>query len=312
MIGIQEICLCLLSCIQRNDSESSVEATDVRSSRNLTQSKHLKKPILKIDCSTVSHDCLSTGCLMFQHMHRPQKVILFSGNVIPAFAIFFSLLVWPQVSQAQTVHDFGSWFSLNTQGKVNRCDDECRLRWWFDGHLRYLDDTEGFHQSIFRPGVGYQITPNTNVWAGYAWINTLGPGRIEIIDEHRIWQQVMWTPKFEQFSFLARSRFEQRFLEIGDDMGLRFRQFFKIDRPFRCNSPNSFVIWNETFLDLNETDWGQQGRLGQNRLFLGLGKKLNGANKPKFEVGYLNQYVRNKPGDDRVNHILSLNWFFTF
>ena len=201
------------------------------------------------------------------NMHRLSKTVLFSKTCMTALSLIFLAFGFCLNSQAQTIHDFGSWFSLNTQGKVNRCNDESRLLWWFDGHLRYLDDTEGFHQSIFRPGVGYQLTPNTNLWAGYGWINTLSNGATELRDEHRIWQQFMWSPKFENCSFIWRSRFEQRFLETGDDMGLRFRQFFKVDRPFHCNSPFSFVAWNETFLDLNETDWGQQGRLGQNRLF---------------------------------------------
>lgn len=249
---------------------------------------------------------------MFRNMHRPTKPRLFSKAILSVVTVLLCVSGWSSRADAQTIHDFGSWFSLNTQGKVRRCGEESRLLWWFDGHLRYLDDTEGFHQSIFRPGVGYQATSTINLWAGYGWINTLPNGGTELQDEHRIWQQFMWSPKFANCSFIWRSRFEQRFLETGDDMGLRFRQFFKVDKPFHCDSPFSFVVWNETFLDLNETDWGQQGRLGQNRLFLGIGKKLNGLNKPKFEIGYLNQLNRNKPGDDRINHILSLNWFFTF
>ena len=243
---------------------------------------------------------------------RCTNSIHFMGSLVLATAAFFFVLGSCCQTQAQTIHDFGSWFSLNTQGKIKRCSEESRLLWWFDGHLRYLDDSDGFHQSIFRPGLGYQITPNTNFWVGYAWINTLPPTGTELVDENRLWQQLMWAPKFKSFSFLSRSRFEQRFVETGDDTGLRFRQFFKVDRPFRCNSPYSLVAWNETFFDLNETDWGQRGSLGQNRLFLGVGKKFDGANIPKIEVGYLNQYARSKPGDDRVNHILSLNWFFTF
>lgn len=279
--------------------------------RNHTQFRRAIPPINTITSLSDTRFFL-IGSLMFRNMRRPTKPILFSRALLWVIAILSITSGSSNAAQGQTIHDFGSWFSLNTQGKVNRCDDQSRLLWWFDGQLRYLDDSDGFHQSIFRPGMGYQIAPNTNVWAGYAWINTLATGGTNISDEHRIWQQLMWSPKFTGFSFLSRSRLEQRFLETGDDCGLRFRQFFKVDRPFHCNSPNSFVVWNETFLDLNETDWGQQGRLGQNRLFLGLGRKFNGLNKPKFEVGYLNQYIRSKPGDDRVNHIVSFNWFFTF
>ena len=227
-------------------------------------------------------------------------------------AAFFLTVIPCKSGQAQTRHDFGSWFSLNTQGKLDRCEENSNWLWWFDGHLRYLDDSDGFHQSIFRPGLGYQLNPNTNLWFGYAWINTLPTSGAAIFDEHRLWQQLMWSKQFEGFSFLSRSRFEQRFVETGNDTGLRFRQFFKADRPFYTDSPMSLVVWNEAFFELNETDWGQQGSLGQNRLFVGLGRKFDGPNRPKLEVGYLNQLVRRKSATDRMGHILSFNWFWTF
>ena len=215
------------------------------------------------------------------------------------------VLIASNSSRAQTVHDFGSWFSLNTQGKLNLRQEGGKLLWWFDGHLRYLDDSDGFHQSILRPGIGYQLNPDTNLWLGYAWINTLPTSGAAVFDEHRIWQQLMWSQKFEQFSFLSRSRFEQRFVETGDDTGLRFRQFLKVDRPLYQDSPLGLVVWNEAFFTLNETDWGQQGSLGQNRLFAGLGRKFAGPNKPKLEVGYLNQFIRRKSATDRMSHIIS-------
>jgi hypothetical protein len=212
----------------------------------------------------------------------------------------------------QTVHDFGSWFSVNTQGKCNPCAENSKLRWWFDGHLRYLDDSDGFNQSIFRPGLGYQLNPNTNVWIGYAWINELPANGNPVFDENRIWQQLIWSKKVGQRALMSRSRLEQRFVETGSDMGWRFRQFCKMDRPFHEESSLSFVAWDEMFFDLNETDWGQQGSFSQNRLFVGLGKKFCGPNKPKVEIGYLNQFLRRKSADDRFNHILSVNWFWTF
>ncbi|MFK7770274.1 MAG: DUF2490 domain-containing protein [Mariniblastus sp.] len=229
-------------------------------------------------------------------------------------ALFFCIVVMTcSVGRGQTVDDFGAWFSLNTQGKWNPNDEQSKLRWWFDGHLRYLDDADGFNQSIFRPGIGYQLTPNTNVWLGYAWINELPANGNPVFDENRIWQQALWSKKVGRQKLFSRSRLEQRFVETGDDTGWRFRQFFKMDRPLYEESASSFVVWDEAFLDLNETDWGQQGSFSQNRLFVGFGRKFNGGQGPKIEIGYLNQFLRRKSGGgDRFNHILSVNWFFTF
>ena len=214
---------------------------------------------------------------------------------------------------AQNVDDFGAWFSINTQGKMPWRPEESKLRWWFDGHLRYFDDTNGFGQSIFRPGLGYQLNQDTQVWLGYAWINTMPPVTgASLVNENRFWQQLIWSKKVGRQTLLSRSRLEQRFVETGSDTGWRFRQFLKSDRPFHEESPFSFVIWDEAFFALNSTDWGQQGTFGQNRLFLGLGFKMNGPNKPKFEIGYLNQFIRRRAADDRFSHLVSANWFCTF
>ena len=159
---------------------------------------------------------------------------------------------------AQTEDDFGAWFSINTQGKLRASNEDSKLRWWFDGHLRYFDDSDGFNQSIFRPGIGYQLNPNTNVWLGYAWINELPTSGAPPFDEHRIWQQLIWSKKFCQQTVSSRSRLEQRFVETGSDTGWRLRQFVKVDRPFYESSRGSFVVWDEMMLDLNTTDWGQQ------------------------------------------------------
>ena len=101
-------------------------------------------------------------------------------------------------------------------------------------------------------------------------------------------------------------------MERGSNTGWRLRQFFKVDRPLDEESPLSLVAWDELFFDLNATDWGQQGSLSQNRIFVGLGRKLDGSHSPKVEIGYLNQFIRRKRAGDRFHHVLSANWFWTF
>jgi len=240
------------------------------------------------------------------------RFLYLSGRVVLLTSFLCMALLLCDRSTGQTVDDFGAWFSVNTQGKFKNRAPESRLRWWFDGHLRYLDDSDGFNQSIFRPAIGYQLTPNTNVWIGYAWINELPASGNPVFDENRLWQQALWSKQVGKQKLFSRSRLEQRFVETGDDTGWRFRQFFKADRPLYEQSPVSLVAWNEAFFDLNTTDFGQQGTFSQNRLFLGLGKKFDGPRSTKLEVGYLNQFLRSRGGGDRFNHILSMNWFLSF
>ena len=239
----------------------------------------------------------------------PRTILQRLGGMI----ILLAVLGQANIGLAQSGQDGGVWFSANTQGVLgDRCAQKPGLRWWFDGHLRYLDDSGGYNQSIIRPALGYAINPNTALWWGYAWINELPTSGAPAFNENRMWEQLTWSRKCQRASMLSRTRLEQRFVETGDDTGWRFRQLFKVDRPLDFQPRLSLVAWDEAFFDLNSTDWGQQGSFSQNRLFIGMGWKFSGKNKPKIEVGYLNQFLRRQSAFDQSNHIASLNWFWTF
>jgi hypothetical protein len=209
----------------------------------------------------------------------------------------------------QTADDTGLWFAALGNGKLDSLGEESRLRWWFDAHYRLLDDTNGFNQSIVRPGLGYALTDKQTVWAGYGWINT-SPIVGEDFDEHRIWQQWTASPSVGCWKFLHRSRFEQRLVETGDDVGLRWRQFFRGQRVINHCPEWSLVLWDEAFFNLNDTDWGAQSGFDQNRSFIGFGYKPTRDSKVRTEIGYLNQFIDRESGADGLNHILSVNFFF--
>ncbi|MEM7475046.1 MAG: DUF2490 domain-containing protein [Planctomycetota bacterium] len=230
---------------------------------------------------------------------------------LAVLCIGFQFSTATNCSAQGTTHDFGSWFALLSQGRIGSCK-HTNWRWWFDGHLRYLDDSDGFNQSIIRPGVGYALTDKATIWAGYGWINELPASGNPVFDENRIWQQITWSDDICGGKVSLRGRLEQRFVETGNDTGWRYRQFAKYLRPIAGSDYLSLSIWDEAFFDLNSTDWGQNASFSQNRAFVGLGYKFQGQNSPRLEVGYLNQFLRRRSNDDRNNHILSTNWFFKF
>jgi len=218
-------------------------------------------------------------------------------------------LLLPRLAVGQAVSDVGQWNALFAQGDLdafgNRSD---RLKWWFDGHLRFLDDADGFNQSIVRPGIGWQLNEQSIVWAGYGWINTSTLSGLEI-DEHRIWQQWTWSKGFDVWKLAHRSRFEQRFVETGDDVGLRYRAFFRATRNLPSLPKLTLVWWDEIFYHLNDTDWGAESGFNQNRAFAGVGYKPSPSCRWRVEVGYLNQVIELPTRRDRNNHILSVNIF---
>lgn len=220
----------------------------------------------------------------------------------------FASLVTPVF--AETVDDAGLWTVLNATGDLNRHDTDGRWKWWFDGQMRFFEDNDGFGQSLFRPGVGYKLTDKMTVWSGYAWVHT-EPNPAPDTEEHRIWEQITWSHKFDPTTLDLRSRFEQRFLETGDDTGLRFRQQVALRRPLGFAPNFTWVGWDEFFFHLNDTDWGADAGFDQNRAFLGVGWKPSPEHTWRIETGYLNQFIDRSGGADNVdNHLLSVNLFW--
>lgn len=211
--------------------------------------------------------------------------------------------------RAQTLDDTGLWFAALGNGKFDSLGEDAKLRWWFDAHYRLRDDSGGFNQSIIRPGLGFAFADQQALWAGYGWIRT-SPITGDDFDEHRFWQQWTAAPSHEDWRFLHRSRFEQRWIETGDDVGLRWRQLARAQKILSDCPQWSAIVWDEAFFHLNDTDWGADAGFDQNRAFIGVGYKKCKNARVRTEIGYLNQFINRQGGLDGMNHILSVNFFF--
>lgn len=230
---------------------------------------------------------------------------------LAAIAVAIFVVTPGQRASAQTLDDTGLWFAASGNGEIESTSDwSMPLRWWFDAQYRLRDDSNGFNQSIIRPGLGVALTDEQVVWAGYAWINTTPTNDGENFDEHRFWQQWTAAPSVGEFRFLHRSRLEQRWVETGDDVGLRWRQLARAQRGLGNSTEWSLIAWDEVFFNFNDTDWGADGGLDQNRAFLGFGYNPNPDAPIRTEIGYLNQFINNQGGTDGMNHILSINFIF--
>lgn len=200
--------------------------------------------------------------------------------------------------------DTQGWYSAFVNGPVAK---DSRLLVWLDLHARYRNDAEDLDVTIVRPGVGWRVGKGLDLWAGYARVETerRGPDLVE----DRAWQQATY-PVAEWFGgrLTGRTRLEQRFRDTGSDTGWRLRQFFRYARPLRAGSPFGFLASNETFVGLNDADWGQRSGFDQNRALIG------GYYQPharfRVEAGYMNQYIRGPgPAPDRTNHNVSIGFF---
>lgn len=229
------------------------------------------------------------------------------ANSVLVLALTASLAVTDHTRAQST--DEGAWFAFAGQGPLIDGAELPKWRWWFDGHARFFDDSQGFETSIVRPGVGYRIADNTTVWLGYAWIRNDPPAGH--FDEQRIWQQLTWGKKYSWGRPFLRTRLEQRFDERGSETGWRIRQFVRWTHPLGSdNSRLSVRIWDEVFIDLNDTRWGQDIGLRQNRAFAGLGWTVDTGHTVEF--GYLNQHLRRDGARDSSNHILGITFLSNF
>ncbi len=208
--------------------------------------------------------------------------------------------------RAQVDHDFGVWTMLLARGSFDSVSPALGdVRWWLDIQPRF---TESADQFLVRPGLGYQLTDNLSGWLGYAWVRTWLPQSTRV-DEHLVWQQLLWTPRTEAFRFVVRPRLEQRFVETGSDTGWRLRQFVGASYPLPGEPRLALAAYDEIFFSLNDTDWGAQSGVSQNRLFAGLTWQL--SEEATIGAGYLNLFL-NRRTTDRMNHLISINLFLTF
>lgn len=176
-------------------------------------------------------------------------------------------------------------------------------------HLRFTDDAGRLGQTLLRPSLTYKLDHGFSLAAGYVYVRTnpVGPA---LSDEHRTWQQIGYRfVQNEGIVLTGRTRLEQRFVEGGSGTGWRVRQQVRGALPVQRGSKVQAILWNETFIGLNDTAWGQRADFDQSRTFVGVGLPV--AERTTVEIGYLNQHIFRR-GPDRDNHILAVNLFTRF
>ena len=187
---------------------------------------------------------------------------------------------------------------------------------WTDLHARFYDVFEPAAMLV-RPGLSWRVLDNLWLTLGYAWTpswrRTDEPrqwGDLEFTDEHRIWQQVVYQPSDPgtRISGQVRVRLEERFRHQPDfDVGFRVRIFLRGQVVLDPEGWVVFALWDEVFVPISDSAWGQRAGFDQNRLFVGFGFNVI-PGSVRVDVGYTNQWIP-REGTDSVNHIAAVNTF---
>jgi hypothetical protein len=209
-----------------------------------------------------------------------------------------ALLIVPVIGTSQD-SDLGNWYLLFGNKKLND-----KINWHHEVQYRNYNIAGDLEQLLLRTGLGYDLGDNANLLQGYGFIrseNYINDTDKSVVNEHRLFQQLITKQSVGKLRMQHRYRFEQRFVE--GDFRLRFRYFLGLGYPLwkSAETPQELYLsaYNEIFLDPDGNAYDR------NRTYGGLGYKLN--DRLRFELGYMNQFL-NGLNRDQLNVVTFFNW----
>lgn len=225
------------------------------------------------------------------------------GSIAFVSTLAMLTLVAAVPAAAQTDEDAQLWTAVTVTGKLSDT-----LVYSADGQFRLLDGLSRYGHTVLRGSIGVKVRPDLTVSLGYAHSTANRTGKVWVSEE-RVFEQFTWKIIARPgFNLTTRGRLEQRWSGTGGDAGWRYRQFLRLAVPLGAHAP-ALVVSEESFINLNATDWGVRSGLDQQRGMIGLAIPLNEA--ASIEAGYQVQYVNAHPRD-RLNHILPITLALSF
>jgi hypothetical protein len=169
-------------------------------------------------------------------------------------------------------------------------------RWFADIAIqsRFNQDLEKLERLLFRPSLTYNLDTGPSLTLGYDLHSVESP-RDKI--EHRTWQQISVSKRLPRITAFAWTRLEQRYIEDVSGAAVRLRLRAGASMPLQRGY--SVVLANEVFFGLNELTSGPRDGFDQNRLYIGLAKRL--SEHIVGQLGYQMQYI-DKADTDSAGH----------
>jgi len=157
------------------------------------------------------------------------------------------------------------------------------------------------NQSLIRVGGQYRFRPYFQATVGYGFIHSESKDTPNTpFDEHRIYQEALFSHDLSIVKVRHRLRLEERFIADQDFRG-RFRYSFFADIPLTAKGMIKqgwyLSLYDEVFINLSDDK--QLKAFDRNRAYGGLGYKLN--DHLGVQLGYMRQHVGTAEG---TNHLL--------
>lgn len=172
--------------------------------------------------------------------------------------------------------------------------------------LRITNYSHLFERAMGSLGLGYFYSPNTTTWVGATTIARSVANSNTIINEQRLWQQIIHSITFSNATFMERIRFEQRRVEGQKEINYRLRTRFIFNKTL---TDSIFLsTYDELFVNFNQPQWVSTKTFDQNRIYIGINQ--NASPQVIVGMGYIYQLIFNSPSQH--NHLLALNAQFNF
>ncbi|WP_268035309.1 DUF2490 domain-containing protein [Algoriphagus sp. PAP.12] len=206
-----------------------------------------------------------------------KKFILF----VFLFSISFSI-------KAQENPELGAWYMYF--GNLRFRDSP----WAIHGEIQYRNHNiiGDLEQLLLRTGMQYNLTDGkASFLIGYGNITTDIPGEVsDPFSENRLYQEAILRQNVGRVGIMHRYRYEQRWTE-SIEFRTRFRYAIFINIPLNTKELSEKGSWyiqlyDELFIN-GETLDGKVSYFDRNRLYLGLGKRLN--SNLAIQFGFMDQ-----------------------
>lgn len=192
----------------------------------------------------------------------------------------------------------GMWLGTFANKKLTE-----NYSFWIETQLRYNLDEGNAAQVLYRTGVLQKLNERQGLGYLYAFIQS------GLNKEHRFTlQHTQSYGNLSNYKFSHRVRVETRHLEETTESfeaAGRLRYLLRAEQ--RDDKNYALVVWDEVFINLNETSWNGHDTQDRNRFFIGVKQEFFASNR--LELGYLNQFIPRESGDIS-EHIATVYLFF--
>jgi hypothetical protein len=232
---------------------------------------------------------------------------------------FIGFVLLSQYTFSQNLTFYGLLPAINQTGRISK-------KWnynffvsttidAFDEKIKGVEYPATDLQLYVQPSIIYVHSPNLNFAGSYTYQRN-NPFNGNFVNEHRLWQQVIFSLPVSKGRLTHRFRFEERFIEnrVTEEYPLstraRYQIGFNMPLQGRTLEKNEFYFntYNEFYFSLTGA---KNATYSENWTYAGCGYDL--GKMGRLELGYLFQVaVRNQQQNLRFLNLAQVMWITNF